>query len=330
MKTFLSLFISIGLAIQLGAISSVLAEATTEEADISISDFEDKTYGAWKTSGNAFGPAPAQGTLPNQMNVEGFHGHGLVNTYYNGDASTGTLTSPEFKIERSYITFLIGGGKDLQKTCLQLLIDGKPVRTATGPNDKPGGSERLDQSFWDVQEFIGQTATIQIIDQATGGWGHINVDNLIQTNHKPPLLLKNVKRSFTAEKRLLNIPIQNGAPKRIVTLFVDGEKIVANEIELADHTANWFAPLDISQWKGKQITLQVNQLMEDSTALSSIEQADTPKDIDSLYQEPLRGQFHFSPQHGWNNDPNGMTYYKGEYHLFFQHNPYGWNWGNMH
>jgi fructan beta-fructosidase len=62
----------------------------------------------------------------------------------------------------------------------------------------------------------------------------------------------------------------------------------------------------------------------------AIDQTDEIKGADTLYREALRPQFHFSARRGWNNDPNGLVYYQGEYHLFFQHNPYGWAWGNMH
>ncbi|MGV3483049.1 MAG: GH32 C-terminal domain-containing protein [Planctomycetaceae bacterium] len=297
---------------------------------IIIADFEGSDYQPWVASGDAFGDRPAQGTLPGQMNVDGFMGKGLVNSFVGGDASTGALTSPQFKIERRFIKFLIGGGKNIEATCMNLLIDDKVVRSATGPNDKPGGTERLLPEAWDVGEFIGRSAVIQIVDQATGGWGHINVDHIVQTDQKPAGSIANARREIQVDKRYLHLPIKNDATKRKVTMLVDGRVQVVNDIELADSDPDWWAFVDVSQWKGKTITLVVDQLPEDSLALQSIEQADTVKDAEALYREPLRGQFHFSSQRGWNNDPNGLVYYNGEYHLFYQHNPYGWGWGNMH
>lgn len=309
------------MAVLLAALSASAAD------DILVADFEGETYGPWKTTGEAFGPGPARGTLPNQMPVTGFKGQGLVNSFYKGDGSTGTLTSPEFKIERKFIGFLIGGGKDTEKTCMNLLVDGRVVRSATGPNDRPGGSEALDPAFWDVGEFVGKTAVIQIVDQATGGWGHINVDHIVQTDRKPPGLLTDAKREFRIEQRYLNIPIKNGAPKRGVTVLVNGRLELRDEIELANAEPDWWAFLDVGAWRGRTVTVQVDKLPEDSTALSAVEQSDTIKGADDLYREPLRGQFHFSARRGWINDPNGLSFFKGEYHLFFQHTPNSWDSG---
>ncbi len=298
--------------------------------DILIADFEGPDYGKWQTTGEAFGPGPARGTLPGQMRVDGFKGQGLVNSYYKGDDSTGSLTSPEFRIERKFIGFLIGGGRNTEKTCMNLLIDGRAVRNATGLNDKPGGSETLAPASWDVSEFAGRMAVLQIVDNATGGWGHLNVDQIVQTDHKPPGVLTNAQRDFKIDKRFLNLPIKHGATKRVVTLRAGVRIAVRNEIELADAEPDWWAPMEVGAWRGQTVTLQVDKLPEDSGALSSIEQSDSMKGAETLYREPLRGQFHFSPRRGWNNDPNGLVFFRGEYHLFFQHNPYGWDWGNMH
>jgi fructan beta-fructosidase len=317
------------LSILLAASTLLITTSVRAADDLVIADFEGADYGSRRTTGEAFGRGPARGTMPGQMHVEGFKGKGLVNSFFKGDDSTGSLASPEFRIERKFIAFLIGGGKS-DKLALQLLVDGKVVRRATGPNEKQGGSESLAWESWDVAEFSGKMATLRIIDDAKGGWGHINVDHIVQTDVKPKGFAKDVERQFAAAARYLHIPIKNGAPKRVVTLLVDGQRVVRNDIELADAAPDWWAPMDVSAWKGKTLTLRVDKLHADSAALSSIEQSDALKDAGNLYREPLRGQFHFSPMRGWNNDPNGCVFYNGEYHLFFQHNPYGWGWGNMH
>ena len=151
------------------ATTIVLANASLETHaadDIVVADFEGADYGTWSATGDAFGQGPARGTLANQMPVAGFQGQGLVNSFVGGDASTGTLTSKEFRIERKFIAFLIGGGKNEDKLALQLLIDGKVVRSATGHNDQAGGSEALAAASWDVTELAGKSAVLRIVDDA--------------------------------------------------------------------------------------------------------------------------------------------------------------------
>jgi len=158
------------------------AKPKTPQQDILVADFEADNYGSWKSEGDAFGPAPARGTLPRQMTVTGFLGRGLVNTYFNGDGTTGRLTSPPIRIQRKYLRFLIGGGGYAAETCMNLLVDGRMVRTAVGPNTRGGGSEKLAWKQWDVSPFRGRDVVIQIVDDRRGGWGHINVDHILQSD----------------------------------------------------------------------------------------------------------------------------------------------------
>lgn len=304
--------------------------ALAAASDVLLADFEGSTYGDWRVEGSAFGPGPARGTLPNQMTVSGFQGRGLVNSYYGGDASQGSLTSPEFTITRRWMTFLIGGGYDPQNLAMQLWVEGKLERWSTGPNRKPGGSEGLQPASWDLSGLQGKKGVLRIIDQATGGWGHISVDHIVMTDRKPPVSLENPSRIITLGEQFLLIPIKNGSPAKRVTIQVEGEPPVTNDVELADGVPDWHAALDVSPLKGRRVKITVDRLGEDSKALESIAVSPVAETSGRLYEEPLRGQFHFSPRRGWTNDPNGLVLFKGEYHLFFQHNPYGWGWGNMH
>ena len=307
-----------------------VATSEPNAAEIVFADFEDDDYCGWQATGAAFGSGPARGTLPGQMPVSGFLGKGLANSFLGGDGPTGKLTSPEFKIERKHIRFLIGGGGYERQTCINLLVDGKVARSATGSNTQAGGSEQLEPAGWDVSDLVGQTARLEIVDDASGGWGHINVDQVVFTDQRPVGIVRRAVREVLAAKQFLLFPVHNGAAKRTVTVKIGGQAERQFEIELADNQADWWAPLDIGVWKGRQLSVEVDKLPEDSQALAQLKQADEAADPSDLYDEALRPQLHFSPRRGWTNDPNGMVFYQGNYHLFFQHNPYGWSWGNMH
>jgi sucrose-6-phosphate hydrolase SacC (GH32 family) len=137
-----------------------------------LADFENG-YADWKVEGEAFGDAPPTGTLPNQQPVTGIRGRGLVNSYKSGDATQGTLTSPTFEIAAGHLSFLIGGGGHAE-TRVDLLVEGKAVRTATGRE-----RERLAWQSWDVRDLRGKQAQIQVVDRHSGSWGHINLDHVI-------------------------------------------------------------------------------------------------------------------------------------------------------
>ena len=139
------------------------------------------------------------------------------------------------------------------------------------------------------------------------------------------------EREITITHPYLNLPVKTGEPMRRMSLIVDGDKIHDFEIELARNAPDFWVFVDVSGLMGKEAFIRVDSPQEgDAAVLDRITQSDRIKGSDDLYMERYRPQFHFTSRRGWNNDPNGLVYHKGEYHLFYQHNPYGWNWGNMH
>src|SRR5688572_763219 len=161
----------------------VFSSSVCPARDVVISSFEGGSYRDWKPTGTAFLKGPATGDQIAKLEIENATGDGLASSEIEGDKPTGTLASPVFRIERTHISFLIGGGNYERHACLNLLVGGKVVRSATGWN-----SDRLVPGSWDVQPWKGKQAQIQIVDEASGSWGHINVDDIVQTDHpKRPL-----------------------------------------------------------------------------------------------------------------------------------------------
>lgn len=310
--------------------------------DILISDFEAAGYGDWKAEGTAFGTGPAKGTLGGQMQVTGFEGKGLVNSFLGGDGPTGRLTSPPFAIERDYIKFLIGGGGHKGKTCMNLLIDGEVVLTATGPNTQPGGREFLNWENWDVRQYRGRKAVIQIVDDASGGWGHISVDQISQSNtpaQKKPFVAPPVRsaepplpenaREIKVTGKYIIFPVSNKGKRGRMTITV-GDTLVHNldcDFPPNGDAIDWWTYLNMEEYVGKTAKVVAQAAPE---ICKMIESSDKIRHLQPLYDEALRPQFHMSQMRGWNNDPNGMCYYDGQYHFFWQCNPAGPKWANMY
>ena len=321
-------------------LAGVAAAQETKRADVPVADFEAADYGDWTATGKAFGDGPAEGTLPGQMNVEGFHGTRLANSFHGGDGPTGTLTSPPFEIRRPWLNLLVGGGGYAGETCVNLRIDGRTVRTATGPNTRPGGSERLRQRSWDVADLVGRRATLEIVDARSGGWGHVNVDHVVQSDAKAAPAPVRLARTLTVDGSHLIVPVANvGGDRRIRLGIFDGAALVQDfDVALpAGDEPFWLAAYPLASFglQGKTVTVKPADDREapkeykaafDRIRVGAAEETYAADD----YAKPYRNRFHASTRRGWNNDPNGMVFHDGTYHLFYQHNPFGIFWGNMH
>ena len=141
-------------------------------------DFENHDFTTWTAEGTAF----ARGPQTTETIRDSFRPHvtsdRMVNTCDDrpggsGDADTGTLTSPEFRVDEPAIVFMMSGGSHDGKTCVELLVDGEVVRTANGESDAV-----LREIRWDVSDLHEKTARLRIIDHHVGAWGHVVVDDI--------------------------------------------------------------------------------------------------------------------------------------------------------
>ena len=136
-------------------------------------------------------------------------------------------------------------------------------------------------------------------------------------------------RTMYISKHYLNIPVARASEMQIFQIQVDGIQKREFPVQFAEHSADYWIFIDVSEFRGQTITLSS---ASSQATLGSIYQADTIEGADSLYKERNRPQFHFTVKRGWSNDVNGPIFYKGQYHLFWQAYPFGvtWNTGYMY
>lgn len=141
------------------------------------------------------------------------------------------------------------------------------------------------------------------------------------------LFVMSSERSLKITKRYLNFPVSHKVDRAKMTLESKENSKFSFVIRLASDDVDYWVFKDMSDYYGQKVTLSYDC---DMSVLNRIYESDEPAGAENMYKEPKRPQFHFTSRRGWINDPNGLIYYDGEYHLFYQHNPYENEWQNMH
>jgi hypothetical protein len=169
-------------------IISINFNESSEQVSQTTWDFESGDLRGWSKTGNAFDTQPTYGdnsTARNLGQASNHQGNYWIGGYENrhrqsdppgrtqGDGPQGTLTSAPFIISSSAISFLIGGGCDINTERVELLINDQVLLTATGKC-----TETMERTRWDVTPYHGQKAQLRLIDASRGGWGHINFDDV--------------------------------------------------------------------------------------------------------------------------------------------------------
>ena len=130
-----------------------------------------------------------------------------------------------------------------------------------------------------------------------------------------------------AQAKYLLLPVEESSPESKLYMIVDNDVVRTFNVRLAVNKVDYFVSVDLSGYADKHISFNFQLAPESALCWKEMKLSDQ---FDSSNREKFRPAYHFSPAWGWMNDPNGMVYKDGEYHLFYQYNPYGSMWGNMH
>lgn len=134
--------------------------------------------------------------------------------------------------------------------------------------------------------------------------------------------------SLDVTEDYLLLPIQDDAPEGKICVVKDNEqKGTLMNVRLARERVDSYVPFELSAYKGQHISIDIQGVPANALCWKELKMSDS---FDMTNKEKFRPVYHHTPAYGWMNDPNGMFYKDGVYHLYFQYNPYGSVWGNMH
>jgi fructan beta-fructosidase len=128
---------------------------------------------------------------------------------------------------------------------------------------------------------------------------------------------------------LIPIGVRTKARANWLQVVIDGKPVYQYALRVAPKAEGvlWWSFFDVSQYSGKTASIKLTG--GEVAGIDLIKVADKIPGKAPMYAEKYRPQFHFSTRRGWINDPNGLIYYKGLYHMYYQYNPVSTNWGNM-
>lgn len=153
----------------------------------------------------------------------------------------------------------------------------------------------------------------------------------IEVNH---LGVNNTLVRIVGDSKYLLLPVQESNDDARINVLVDGRLDKTINVKLAKSKVDYYVPFDLSSYKGHEVAMNIVTTQGRSTLREAKDDAcwknmtlsDT---FDTTNREKYRPVYHHTPSYGWMNDPNGMFYKDGVWHLYFQHNPYGSKWQNL-